>query len=358
MILLPCIYCRETGVPRTREHVLQDALGANAVLENEVCGKCNNAFSGNDKYFVDAVNWWHLGKPSVASLGIGELRSGASGQAFAVRIGVDRVPSVFPQFSMTDNGTWQFLGPDESQFEAMLGELRVPGTARIKARVVADENVSRCRVIRSGPGSFLVEGRDASAVQEMASDLRERGLIPAWRTPSSEVNHGPTPEVRFNIAVDLNKLCRAMAKVALNYVCYRFGVEMALHPGLDRIRLFARYDEGECFDFVVPTLLNSSLANSCAAFASKDHHIVQYVSPGSASGRRSIFIAVQGTTIGRVDLTRGDPPLPLEGWIRGTRFDHVKHTVEDYSLPDDIIRAVINPAALGLQDLWPLLRIS
>ena len=52
----PCIYCRRSDVPRTREHVLQAAFGATATLRTEVCGECNGAFSAIDKTFVEDLD--------------------------------------------------------------------------------------------------------------------------------------------------------------------------------------------------------------------------------------------------------------------------------------------------------------
>jgi hypothetical protein len=106
-------------------------------------------------------------------------------------------------------------------------------------------------------------------------------------------------------------------------------------------------------DFAVPTLLNHDISDSLQAFVTEHHHACLLVKGDAKDGHReAVFIAIRGKTIGRLDLTRGNAGLP-EGTCLLSRFDEGQRSVEDLTLPQDMLRAILNPATLGLEHLWP-----
>ena len=152
----------------------------------------------------------------------------------------------------------------------------------------------------------------------------------------------------------LQPYCRAMAKIALNYVCYRFGHETALHPEFDMLRAFARFGLGRSFEFVVPTLLNHNIMDSAAAFVGMNHHgLLLFAGGNKERWKAAVFVVVEGKTVGRVDLGCREDTLPNRRWFLLSRFDPAQRSVVDFTLPDDIPRAIINPAAIGMHDIWP-----
>jgi len=349
----PCLYCRRTDTPRTREHVLQAALGATATLPVEVCADCNAYFSAIDKYFLEAVAFYHTGKHMLRGLGFGRAVL-ADGTSVNARLRNDGLGEFPPQLLERGDGVWRFLGSREADLHQMVGELAEPASLTVRTEVVkASEGVPRLAVLRSAPKVYLIQGTDGALVDRFAAKVRVEGMRAEWTGEPIEASDTATPPIKYDTALLLDPFCRAMAKVALNFVCYRLGPEVALRPEFDGVRRFARYGEGAFFDFAVPTVLNHTLGDTAAPFATPDHHALILATGGADGGRReAVFIAIEGRTVGRMDLTRGHPALPPGSWML-TRFDVARRTFEDLVLPDDMPRAVLNPAALGLQDIWP-----
>jgi hypothetical protein len=70
--------------------------------------------------------------------------------------------------------------------------------------------------------------------------------------------------------------------------------------------------------------------------------------------RATVFVALGGKFIGAVSLQ--PKGISAEGLTDGTwlvsRSDPAKHHWEDLRLPDDALRAFVNPAALGMEEEW------
>lgn len=356
MTAWPCIYCRRLDVPRTREHVLQASLGAVATLPTEVCGECNAAFSPIDSSFIDAVGFFHTGERVRRTLGTGRatLPDGVTVNARLRRDGLGEFP---PQLYQVSPSEWRFLGHRTQDFDRMVAELDEPATLTVKTEVVsASQGLHALTIVRSAPRVFVVQGGNAVEVESFASFIRKEGLRKISENelrPAALEGDALPPPITYDISLALDLFSRALAKVALNYVCYRLGPEVALRVELDPIRRFARFGEGSFVDFMVPTLLNHSLADSLDAYASKDHHALYLLQARAADGlREAVFVAVKGKTVGRVDLTRGGYALPEGTWML-SRFDPSARSVADFTLPGDMPRAVINPGAFGMAEIWP-----
>ena len=353
MTLLPCIYCRRTEVPRTKEHVLQHALGASATLPTAVCDECNNAFSPIDKYFVEALPFYHTGgKKMLRGLGLGRM---ALEDGVSVNVLYRSGGAVFPPQLVGAPGTnWRYVGSGGQDYDAMARELRNPADITIESMVVPqDDGVPELTILRSSPNTYLVQGWDEKSLNRTCEGLRANGLHlttdegPASRDDIAGTAHFPT-------SLKLAPYCRAMAKIALNYVCYRCGAETALRSEFDNIRGFARYGQGHPFDFVVPTVLNMSLADSYAAFFRDEHHgLVLFKVQKETKWHEGVAVVVSGRVAGRVDLLSQGKGLPDDTWILLSRFTPESRAVVDFTLREDMHRAVVNPAALGLQDEWP-----
>lgn len=342
-------------MPRTREHVLQASFGTSLILATQVCAECNNAFSPIDKTFVEAVQFYHVGQNMLRSLGLGRLalEDGTNVIAQYRQNGQVTFP---PQFYQTTRNDWKFIGSRASDFHAMMGELETPVNLQLRCsvvnRVVGDPPLS---IVRSAPNAYLIKGSDPELVERLYLEVREHGFRPDWCGTSLAPSAHEEPALQFNTALHLEPYCRAMAKVALNFVCYRMGVEVALRPELDAIRKYARYGEGSFRDHVVPTLLNQELEDSTAAFVRQRSHALLLAAAIMSDGHReAVFITICGKTVGKVDISKEGSVLQLSSGVQLlTRFDGNGAAVEDLTLPDDLIRAVLNPAALGLENTWP-----
>ena len=354
MSLLPCIYCRRAEVPRTREHVLQYAFGASATLPTQVCAECNSAFSAIDKCFVEGVQFFHTHKNMLRGLGYGRVMR-PDGIAVVARRRPDGMGEFPPQMFQSSPTTWTFTGHRYEDHARMLSELAEPSQLSLSTRVVAaDEGWPSLTIIRSSPRTFLIQGTDATEVERFCGKIAAQGMKPDWVGEPNTTATEDNPPIHIPTELPLDTYSRAMAKIALNYVCYRAGAEVALRSEFDAVRAFARIGEGNWFDFVVPTLLNHELLDYGGAFFAASHHGVLLFKGGKDGGRKeAAFIVIEGKTVGRVDLTHGAGGLTVGTWILLSRFDPEQRSVEDFTLPDDMPRAVVNPGALGLQDVWP-----
>src|SRR5690606_280274 len=95
------------------------------------------------------------------------------------------------------------------------------------------------------------------------------------------------------------------------------------------------------------------LGDSLAPFLGGEQHGLALVTAEvQGKVRESVLVALSGKTVGRVDLTKGNPGLPEGTWVL-TRFDGEERSFTDFALPDDILRAVVDPEPLGLAHIWP-----
>jgi hypothetical protein len=309
--------------------------------------------SAIDNDFVAAVQFYHTGKNMLRGLGLGRavLDDGTSVNA---RLRPDGKGEFPPQLYEVEATVWKFLGHREADFHQMLRELSEPRTLQVKSEVMARaEGVPRLAILRSAPRVYLVQGTDADAVERLATKVRTEGLTPAWTGDPIARSKNQNPAITYDTSLLLDHFCRGMAKVALNFVCYRLGPEVTLQSEFDAVRWYARYGDGTFADYAVPTILNHSLEDAVISFVTSAHHALYLVTAETEAGHReAVFIVINGTTIGRLDLTRGNPGLPHGIWLL-TRFDPVRRSFDDLTLPDDMPRAVLNPAAMGLQDIWP-----
>ncbi len=349
MSLAPCIFCRRTEVERSTEHVLQHALGAVATLPTEVCAECNSSFSAIDKHFVDAVEFYHLGKNMFRQLGLGRVVQ-EDGLAVAARLLRDGRGAFPPQLLEVSPKNWRVITESEEQLHQVLAELKEPDILVVTAKVTSgDDGTPTLAIIRSRPRCYLVEGNDEGRVERLCAELRTKGMqADQIGQPSRGRTNSGTP-MTFPTSLHLEPYCRAMAKVALNFICYRLGASVALRPELDAVRAFAREGSGTWSDFVLPTLLNNGMESAMAAFFMRGHHGLFLWQ----CGKVAVFVVLGGQTVGRVDLIQDGGDLLVDGGTLLSRFDPEEHTVEDFSLPSDMPQAVVNPTALGMEGMWP-----
>jgi hypothetical protein len=359
MTTFPCIYCSREEVPRTREHVLQDAFGATAVLEQEVCGDCNASFSALDKDFVDAVNFFHLGKHMMRRLGLGRATN-EEGIEVWTRLRRDGLAEHPPQLYELPSGEWRFLGRRPDDLDVMARELAATDEqVSIESRVSASsEQRPALAILRSAPRKYLVEGTDGARVAELIAKLKESGLRLTREGPDRTTEtDGTGPTIRHDTALSLDRLARALAKIALNYVSYRLGVEVALERGFDDVRAFARYGTGNWLDFVTPALLGGLGDTPAAPFLVGEEHVLVLMRgrDGTPAERGGVLVTVGGKFIGTVHLQPkgAQPALPRGTWLV-SRCDVAAGTWEDLTMPADALRAFINPGALGLEAEWPV----
>ena len=166
---------------------------------------------------------------------------------------------------------------------------------------------------------------------------------------------GHGPPITYNLCLDLARFGRAMAKVALNFVCYRLGTDTALLPTFDRLRAFAREGTGDLWTFVKPSLLTGMDNTAAGPFTTGHEHVLVLMrAMKDAAPYEAVIVIISGRVIGNVSLQPVGAPaagLPEGTWLI-SRCDPVQHRWDDFRMPDDTYRAIVNPATLKLEPEW------
>jgi len=129
--------------------------------------------------------------------------------------------------------------------------------------------------------------------------------------------------------------------IAVNFVCYRLGSDVALRSEYDALRAFARDGSGYCFDFALPALVSGGGEDVSIPWVEADQHALVLMRTTEAHGNRDVLmIVIGGEYIGRVDLSApGSSGLPEGTWLM-SRFDPAGRAVTDFVLPADMSKAV------------------
>ena len=178
----PCLYCGSLE-PRSEEHVLQAAFGTNLRLTEDVCGICNTErFSAMDRWLVAYVRRFSEAKKHVADLPF-------KAEPFDGEIGFWLAPEAGFHIAVRAAGK----GAPEHR------------DARLFAQVAFPEDVNR----------VLARVR--------------AGFAESKTTEARRVIHGP-PMLHFNPTVHGGMILRALAKIAINFVCKVLGRALAETP--------------------------------------------------------------------------------------------------------------------------------
>ena len=169
-----------------------------------------------------------------------------------------------PQYRQSDDSTWRFTGHRVEDHDKMLTELAEPSRLQVTAKIyVSKTGASELSLLRSGPWKYLVQGTDEERVLKLCEHVKVNGFRPDTIGEPSDGGQLPSaPPINYDLSIQLDLHCRAMTKVALNFVCYRLGSAVALHPEFDGLRNYARWGTGHFSDFVVPTLLNHTIGDA------------------------------------------------------------------------------------------------
>ncbi len=254
----PCLYCGDNERERTREHVIQQSLGGGLVLEDDVCAHCNtDVFSPIDKHLVDYLRtfvFWRepFGNPMALltggplSLTFDEVR----GVWQSVRVDSKGFPRAVPQFVFKTDSQVQFFADctDPNRAAAlqaqMLAELKSPSTLSIKPMVAVKRPADprpevQTALIRSAPNTYLVRASSTALAEQMMARILSDQLFSAWEQVGELRDDARQISIEKSIQVRVGDVHRAVAKIALNFVCAVAGPDIARDGALDELRHFA-----------------------------------------------------------------------------------------------------------------------
>lgn len=227
-----CIYCKEFGKNRGREHVVPKAFGTFGALTPVlqcVCSECNNFFSGafeKDIYrsSPEALQRWKLGLKS----------SNTKGQIDSRRLKLNARGGEIDGLR---------LDPITNDVEAQV-VARHHGTGE-PAHLTLDDlrrlTPDQARQKYDFSSNTLVVW-DANQHEQFSAELLRLGFMVNKRGKSRFIPMAAGTKLSATMTVALDsKTAQAMAKIAFNYLTITCGPDYALRTEFDEMRRFIRY---------------------------------------------------------------------------------------------------------------------
>ena len=283
-----CIYCKRSGIPFSREHVIPEAFGTfgpkTMVLTEAVCADCNQRLGrGLDQILARDTFEGLLRAEKLTPRRIKKDR-------FKARRIVIRVPDE-PRF--TDFRGAQMTIDWQTRKPRLLNQVIVrdeEGRLHSFTRgemADADDKLFRDRP----PGSIQVIGTLPEEVKELQHMAASKGVrFKSWKPTDVEpppASREPTTPLEVEGFID-EAVWRAIAKIAFNYLAKIEGSAYVLDSKFNRIRAFI---VGEFEDrALVRYSKRPILANETSRYKTNEMHLVLFERQGyGLRGRVSLF---------------------------------------------------------------------
>jgi hypothetical protein len=351
----PCLYCGDRDRPRTSEHVLQKGFGAEMTLPDDLCDVCNtNVFSSLDGDLIRYVRTIaYCDHPDVRStqtfLQEGHPLVFQDGVWISVRVEKNTGWVILPQIVFLGGGRLQLsldtsAGKDAAMalLANMQKELAQPSTLNPLKRAIVDNLPSESMVvqpalIRSAPRKYCIRAHTRETADQVAADVATGRLLANLGALSTADDRTyERPGVLATLSVNLGHIERAVAKVALNFVCKIAGPGTARNPAFDKLRAFVLLPilDGKNEFVVWYDRAEADKARFFSKFAVEGHHSLALLSAGDTP---CVFLALYGRPFMLVRLTSGPAPgvLPQNPAVVAL-FDYHKktHEIVFYTLPE------------------------
>jgi hypothetical protein len=236
-----CIVClRNDGGANSREHVLQNGLGARFTLPRGVlCDRCNNATSTLDKALLDfvTISMRRNTERSILSGGTAICKlEGRWWRTYASERSWNR--PLPPQLLILADGTVKAWGANRDVLHIMRSELQPiasPEIERSELRVLGTELSGQPLIVRSKPNAYHILAAN-KAEQRAAEQIITSGQLSAaawdFRSDLAAILKGNQTPVVGALPFPMDHAHRSLYKVFLNLIAY------TLTPELARLRVF------------------------------------------------------------------------------------------------------------------------
>lgn len=258
-----CIYCLEEKIS-SKEHVLPASLGGNLTIRC-VCKDCNVGLSFLDQSLVDSslLSLVRLSEHPGAALASAKIkvRTNQDSEILESRLGYRLIPSIKPQiFFQKNESSYQIraYGGSQEDFHKFFNLIR-KYISRNKLNdiqtlsAISSDLSESCLVMHRSneivfrPSSKAldssVEKREILKAVAGKIDEFELSLFEQLRQTDSHEVVRPSFEVSTGFQFGLN--LRAISKIALNFLAYKFGEDLARSLELHALRKYVRFAEGE-----------------------------------------------------------------------------------------------------------------
>lgn len=354
-----CIYCQTTHWPKTAEHVLNKAFGANLTLTDEVCDVCNGHFSPFDKDLLTyiktvddlrnhpAVNSSDLmffhGRISL-SFDDGDrywfaIRHSTRNQEW-IRVPLQQVII----FSSARVGYVDGEAKDDLQMDArratVVSELSRPERLKFTCPdwQTGEGRPSNPILARSAPNLYAVVAESELRVQEVIYQIRSGligSLLGALNRPAKRRQ---IVDENVSLRIQLRDLTIPLAKIAFNFACKILGYDNIQRPEFDWIRRAVRYNEAPSIEFVTlffgdarrERMRDNPVVRSLCAFPG--HKMILFARPGEPL---HVNIVLFEELLANIELLRAPETTWMEKTVALGVFNYTEKTSEVLTMPDD-----------------------
>jgi len=233
-----CIYCRATGVPFNRDHVIPEAFGKfeNNLVLACVCKSCNQFF-GDELELV-------LGRSSREA--ILRLHHGVKAPSGAMQLKYDNV-----ELTVDEPGPWRgariilTVDPSGTKLDTRpMPQVAFRNEGQSTWKWVSERGLDDRSVAdpyRDPRSVIQVVGASPDDVQRLTAKLASIGIHynQKGQLPQPARSDG-TVLTRLASKVE-DRILRAIGKIAGNYVAYTRGADFLLEPDFDHYRMWVRH---------------------------------------------------------------------------------------------------------------------
>jgi hypothetical protein len=353
----PCLYCGDTDRPRTEEHVLQKGFDAEMTLPEDVCGDCNTKeFSALDGDLIRYVRTFAYHDHPDVSRNRTILQEGHplilyEGIWTSVRIDKQGRPITLTQLVFLDDKKVHITMDSREGMAAALAlvseiqrEMSEPSKLKsIKTIIVGPSRdggpAVQPALIRSSRLTYCIRASSQPEADKIANAVKSGKLLADSRALSPpEEGSNKQPWVQTTLKVNFGHIERALAKVAVNFVCKVVGPSAARSPAFENIRNFIRSPVSKVSGEFVGWLDRSKVdpADLASKFTVEGRHTLVLLNP---EGWPCVFVILYGRPFVYVRLTLQQSPgaLPPNTAVAAL-FNYRDRTHEVLSLADDAIR--------------------
>jgi hypothetical protein len=275
----------------TKEHVVQESLGGNLTLDEEVCGVCNtDIFTPMDHELCNFIRLYYHDHPDLKQDAFSYILGRHSvyydeTKSIYVSVRLDRkyVPRHLPQLVFLDDdlNVVQWIMDDDENINiqktvtTFFKELNTT-SKKIKTLIFAQDDQKpkmQPAIIRSGKGAFAVRAQDDEMADKVHKFIASGKLTFGDELLKDHNKDSSNVRMQGRAKVNVGYISRALAKSALEFYCVFEGHHKTINHIFDSIRNYINTGNSDLSQHVT-VIANDKDINHLSMFKKRDCHTV------------------------------------------------------------------------------------
>jgi len=246
-----CIYCLENkpnDTYRMAEHVMPQSFGRfqnNFTLHGVVCDACNHHLGNELETFLARDSLEGLSRVDHGLKKQKDFRAVRSSSRIVIRVAEGDFAGCYAvrEYSKEDGRVTLKHLPQIGFMMAQTGAYEYFLTSDLPTQA----ELEKSGFDRKHPKAIFGVGMDSDKLKRL---LTEKGV--GFNFAGERPQGLPPADIECEVSVTIDdRIRRAIAKIAFNYLAYRLGRDFALHPAFDPVRRYIRYGEKKDHPFVI-----------------------------------------------------------------------------------------------------------